>query len=60
MEIGIMEAIYGSNWTLSQLEAVAILHGRQLAAKTAGRRAFARAMETGDVVRTAWQLVARG
>jgi hypothetical protein len=59
--IELMQIIFGTNWTRSQLEAVAILHGRQLAARTAGHRAFARTLASdGDVVRTAFQLVARG
>ena len=61
MESRILELIYGTMYvTPKQLEAVAALHGRQLAAKTAGQRAFARTLESGgDVVRTAWQLAAR-
>jgi phosphoglucomutase len=62
MTIELMEAIFGTAFvTPEQCEAVAILHGRQIAAKTAGHRAFARTLESGgDVVRTAWQLAARG
>jgi hypothetical protein len=59
--IELMELIFGTNWTREQCEAVAILHGRQIAEKTAGHRAFARTLvDDGDVVRTAWRLVARG
>jgi hypothetical protein len=58
--IELMQFIFGTKWTREQCESVAALHGKQLAARTAGHRAFARTLETGDVMKTAWQLVARG
>ena len=59
--IGLMELIFGTDWTREHCEAVAALHGKQLAEKTAGRRAFARTLANdGDVVRTAWRLAVRG
>ena len=62
MTIELMEAIFGTAFvTPEQMESVAILHGRQLAARTAGQRAFARTLASdGDMARTAWQLIARG
>jgi hypothetical protein len=58
--IELMELIFRGKWTMKHCDAVAALYGRQLAARTAGHRAFARTLETGDVVRTAWRLAVRG
>jgi hypothetical protein len=58
--IQLMETIYGSAWTRQQCDTVAKLHGKQLAERTAGRRAFARTLASdGDVLRTAYKLIAR-
>jgi hypothetical protein len=61
MDMRLFELIYGTAFvTPVQLEQVAILHGRQMAAATAGRRAFARTIASdGDVVKTAWHLAAQ-